>query len=75
MKLATKPTAKLELNGHASNAHGGAREGAGRKPKALQYADEIATAEAQILAALPDVIAGLIRRAESSKSFERVDAR
>ncbi len=64
MKLATKPTAKPELNGH-TNTHGGAREGAGRKPKALQYAEEIATAESQILAALPDVLNSLIRCAKS----------
>ncbi len=64
MKLATNVTAKPELNGHTATGHGGAREGAGRKPKALLYADEIATAEAQILAALPDVIAGLIRCAK-----------
>jgi hypothetical protein len=60
MKLELKPLAKPELNGH-----GGAREGAGRKPKALQYENEIATAEAQILAALPDVIESLICRAQN----------
>jgi hypothetical protein len=64
MKLATNVTAKPELNGHTATGHGGAREGAGRKPKALLYADEIATAEAQILAALPDVLSGLIERAK-----------
>jgi hypothetical protein len=47
----------------ASNGHGGAREGAGRHPKALRYASELATAEGKIIAALPDVIDGLIEAA------------
>lgn len=47
--------------------HGGAREGAGRKPKALKYASELATAEGQIITALPDVIAGLIRAAKGDE--------
>lgn len=42
---------------------GGARENAGRKPKALRYAAELADAEGKIVAALPDVIDGLIRAA------------
>ncbi len=42
---------------------GGVREGAGRKPKALRYANEFAEAEGRIIAALPDVINGLIRAA------------
>lgn len=46
------------------NGHGGAREGAGRKPKALRYADELAQAENKIIAALPDVIDGLIQAAK-----------
>lgn len=45
-------------------AHGGARDGAGRKPKALRYASELAQAEEKIIAALPDVIDGLIRAAK-----------
>lgn len=57
--------AKVEQNGHSTAPHGGAREGAGRKPKALLYASEIAAAENQILAALPDVIGELINRAQS----------
>jgi hypothetical protein len=44
--------------------HGGTRAGAGRKPKALRYARELAAAEGQIIAALPDVISGLIRAAK-----------
>ncbi len=48
----------------ARREHGGAREGAGRKPKALRYAAELATAEEKIIAALPDVIDGLIRAAK-----------
>ena len=45
--------------------HGGIRAGAGRKPKALRYANELAEAENKIIAALPDVIDGLIRSAKS----------
>jgi len=48
----------------ARREHGGARDGAGRKPKALRYAAELATAEEKIIAALPDVIDGLIRAAK-----------
>jgi gamma-glutamyl:cysteine ligase YbdK (ATP-grasp superfamily) len=44
--------------------HGGARPGAGRKPKALKYAVEIESAEAQILKALPSVLDGLIMSAK-----------
>ncbi len=64
MNSQTKTRAPLELNGHAKAQHGGAREGAGRKPKALLYSDEIAAAETQILAALPDVLESLIHRAQ-----------
>ncbi len=39
---------------------GGARPGAGRKPKALKYAVEIESAESQILKALPCVLESLI---------------
>ncbi len=53
---------EAELN---ASGHGGARDGAGRKPKALRYADELAQAENKIIAALPDVIDGLIRAAKS----------
>ena len=49
----------------ARREHGGARDGAGRKPKALRYAAELATAEEKIIAALPDVIDGLIRAAKT----------
>lgn len=59
MRVATKPKAKPELNGH-----GGARAGAGRKPKALLYQNEIASAEAQIIAAMPDLLGGMIERAK-----------
>ena len=47
------------------NGHGGTREGAGRKPKALRYANELAEAENKIIAALPDVIDGLIAAAKA----------
>lgn len=39
---------------------GGAREGAGRKPKALKYATDVAKAEERILLAMPAIIDGLI---------------
>jgi hypothetical protein len=56
-----KRTAKeAELNGH-----GGARDGAGRKPKALYYARELADAEGKIIAALPDLIDQLIMNAQT----------
>ena len=43
-----------------SNGRGGAREGAGRKPKALFYADTAALVEEKIAAALPDITDALI---------------
>src|SRR5688500_8505480 len=46
------------------NKHGGARANAGRKPKALKYASELAAAEGKIISALPDVIDGLILAAK-----------
>ena len=45
-----------------SPRHGGAREGAGRKPKALLYADTAALVE--IAAALPDITDALIEAAK-----------
>jgi hypothetical protein len=54
---------EAELNGH-----GGAREGAGRKPKALYYARELADAEGKIIAALPELIETLIRQAKAGDS-------
>jgi hypothetical protein len=54
---------EAELNGHGANGHGGARDGAGRKPKALYYARELADAEGKIIAALPDLIEQLITNA------------
>lgn len=39
--------------------HGGAREGAGRKPKALKYASELAQAEERLMSALPAAIEAL----------------
>jgi len=46
------------------NGHGGARSGAGRPPKALRYAEEIAAAEGRIVAALPELIDTLIENAQ-----------
>jgi hypothetical protein len=51
-----------ELN---ATGHGGARDGAGRKPKALRYACELAEAENKIIAALPEVIDRLIAAAKA----------
>ena len=51
-------------DGAKVDGRGGAREGAGRKPKALKFASELATAEGQIIEAMPDVIGGLIRVAK-----------
>lgn len=44
----------------AESKHGGARPGAGRKPKALRYASELAAAEQKIMSALPAAIDSLI---------------
>jgi ribosomal protein S11 len=58
--------ATTTLNGHSSsNDHGGARPGAGRKPKALKYASELAAAENKIMSALPSAVAVLVAAAES----------
>lgn len=51
----------------ASPQHGGAREGAGRKPKALKYASQLAEAEGKIIAALPEVIEALIKAAKGDE--------
>ncbi len=50
--------AQLEIV-KAENNHGGARENAGRKPKALKYASELAAAEEKIMSALPAAIDAL----------------
>lgn len=60
---ARRQAKEAELNGQTG--HGGARDGAGRKPKALRYANELAEAENKIIAALPDVIDGLISAAKA----------
>jgi hypothetical protein len=51
--------AQLEIV-KAETKHGGAREGAGRKPKALRYASELAAAEEKIMSALPAAIESLV---------------
>jgi hypothetical protein len=43
-----------------ASTHGGARSGAGRKPKALRYASELAQAEEKIMSALPAAIDSLV---------------
>jgi hypothetical protein len=48
----------------AQNGHGGARDGSGRKPKALTYASEIAMAEQRIVSAMPELIDSLIDSAK-----------
>ncbi len=50
--------------GTATGTRGGVREGAGRKPKALRHASEIATAEAHIVSAMPELISQLIEAAK-----------
>ena len=56
--------AQLEIVSNSrANGHGGAREGAGRKPKALRYASELAQAEGRIMAALPAAIEALEKAA------------
>jgi hypothetical protein len=57
--------ATATLNGATQNGHGGARAGAGRKPKALRYASELADAENKLMSALPDVIDGLVSAAKA----------
>ncbi len=47
------------------NGHGGARDGAGRRPKALRYASELAAAENVLMSALPSAVAALVSAAES----------
>jgi len=54
--------AQLEIV-KAENNHGGARPGAGRKPKALRYASELAQAEEKIMSALPAAIDSLVASA------------
>jgi len=47
-----------------ANGHGGARPGAGRKPKALYYADTAALVEERIAKALPEITDRLIHAAK-----------
>ena len=47
-----------------SDNHGGVRAGAGRKPKALLYADMAACAEQKIADALPSIVDALIESAK-----------
>ncbi len=70
IKMSNKPNLRaVPLSDGATAAtananHGGARENAGRKPKALRFAAELATAEGQIIQAMPEVIGGLIEAAK-----------
>ncbi len=52
------------LDENRAQEWGGARLGAGRKPKAIRYAAQLSEAEGKIIAALPDVIDGLIEAAK-----------
>ena len=47
-----------------SDNHGGVRAGAGRKPKALLYADLAACAEQKVAEALPAIVDALIESAK-----------
>jgi hypothetical protein len=58
--MATLRAVNAESN---ASTHGGAREGAGRKPKALRYASELAAAEEKIMSALPAAIESLVASA------------
>jgi|SRR6185437_8976031 len=52
------------------NGHGGARPGAGRKPKATKYASEIADAERKIADRLPELVDNLFALAAGVKVEE-----
>jgi hypothetical protein len=59
-----------------ANGHGGARLGAGRRPKALRYAKKVAGQEARIVAALPeliDLLLGAARSGDTSAARYLVD--
>jgi hypothetical protein len=56
--------AELKIVKGESN-HGGARPGAGRRPKALRYASELAQAEEKIMSALPAAIEALENAAKA----------
>ena len=62
MASSSPDTLRVSLSN--SNGRGGAREGAGRKPKALAYADTAALVEEKIAAALPDITDALIEAAK-----------
>ncbi len=55
----------MNSSSNGQNGHGGARNGAGRKPKALAYADTAALVEQKIAAALPDITDALIAAAKN----------
>ena len=59
-------------NNYGANNHGGARPGAGRKPKALLYGDLAACAEQKVADALPAIMDALI---ESAKGGDLAAAR
>ena len=52
-------------NTELTNGRGGVRAGAGRKPKALAYADQTTALEHKILGALPDVVDKFIEQAKA----------
>ena len=53
------------MSTNGGGRHGGYREGAGRKPKALRYADTAALVEEKIAAALPEITDALIAQAKA----------
>ena len=59
---------EVEIPPKEKNGHGGKRAGAGRKPKALKYASELAASEDKLMSALPEVIDALIYAA--TKHFD-----
>ncbi len=65
MKLVEPRQAAAQPAAQPATKRGGARPGAGRKPKALVYASEIATAEGRIVSAMPALIDSLISAAQA----------
>lgn len=62
---ARRPNLRAVPKSETTAKHGGARDGAGRKPKSLRFAAELAAAEGLIIEAMPQVINGLIEAAKA----------
>ena len=55
----TPQTGNEDQNMPEQNNHGGARPGAGRKPRAIRYAEQIAAGEAALIGLLPKAVSVL----------------